>query len=420
MPRIEHIEITPVAFREPPLLAQSGLHQPYALRTIIEMYLEGGVVGLGESYGDTAIIDLLRATAPRLIGQDVTDITRIHHETRLAARDLGEAHLAAGTRSPVMHLDLRARSGLEVAAFDAFGRITGKRICDLLGGPVRDRVPFSAYLFYKFAHHIGFEDDADDWGEIMTPEQMVEEARRMMEVFGFKSLKLKGGVFEPERDLETLDALSRAFPGVPLRIDPNCNWTVETTKRLLKHFEGKLEYLEDPCDTISGMAEVQAATDIPLATNMCVTQMEHLPEAIRLGAVRVILADHHYWGGLRTSMHLAEFCRTWDIGISMHSNSHLGISLMAMAHLGAAIDTPLHDCDTHYSWQTRDLVENGMIRFDDGAIVVPEGPGLGVEIDRATLREMADTYASAAIPYRDDPSEMRKHWPDFTPERSKY
>ena len=70
---------------------------------------------------------------------------------------------------------------------------------DLLGGAVREAVPFSAYLFYKLGRHkFAPEIPADDWGEVLTPEAVVEEAKRMVAEYGFTSLKLKGGVLGPE------------------------------------------------------------------------------------------------------------------------------------------------------------------------------------------------------------------------------
>ena len=84
------------------------------------------------------------------------------------------------------------------------------------------------------------------------------------------------------------------------------------------------------------MAAVSARTDVPLATNMCVIAMEHLPPAIAQDAVQVVLSDHHLWGGLRKSALLGGITEVWGLGLSMHSNSHLGVSLAAMVHLAAA------------------------------------------------------------------------------------
>lgn len=415
MPRIEHITITPIAFREPPLLAASGIHQPWAIRCIIEMHVEGGIVGLGESYGDRTTLMGLEVAAKRLIGHDATNLNRIARASSEAATEIDPLLAIRGTSMPTPHaeLELRLAGGIEVAALDAWGKSTGMRLCDILGGQVREKVPYAAYLFYRFGHHIGFENEEDEWGEALTPEAVVEQAGQMIEKFGFQSMKLKGGVFAPEVDVETLNALSEAFPGIPLRVDPNTNWSEETTEALIPLLLGKLEYLEDPVAGMDAMARIQAKSDIPLSTNMCVTRLEHLPEAISKNVVKVILADHHSWGGVSKTMHLAQCCTTWGIGLSMHSNSHLGISLAAMTHIGAAIPGPIYSFDTHYCWEKEDVIEGGLIEFEDGSLGVPEGPGLGVAIDQDMLKRMAKNYANLEFEYRDDASEMLKYWPDW-------
>ncbi len=129
---------------------------------------------------------------------------------------------------------------------------------------------------------------------------------------------------------------------------------------------GVMEYLEDPTPGIDGMAAVSAGTDVPLATNMCVIAMEHLPPAIASDAVQIVLSDHHLWGGLRRSQLLAGIAETWGLGLSMHSNSHLGVSLAAMTHLAAASPTLTYACDTHYPWKTQDLIKPGVLSFEGG------------------------------------------------------
>ena len=110
---------------------------------------------------------------------------------------------------------------------------------------------------------------------------------------------------------------------------------------------------------------------------MYVVHTSQLPPNIAQDAFRVILSDHHYWGGLKASRDLARICEIWGLGLSMHSNSHLGISLAAMTHLAAATPNLTYDCDTHSPWQTDEVIEGGKKIFTDGALTVPEGPGLG-------------------------------------------
>ena len=416
---IAAIRVTPIAFRDPPLLNVAGVHEPFALRSIIEVDLEGGLTGLGESYGEPETLEDLNAIAPSLAGLDPFDLNGLARAVY--------AHVSPGD-DPAQPFrpegDKRRASALaafEVAFLDLQGQITGRPVYEILGGKARDAVPFSAYLFDKFARH---QDDpgypADDWGEALTHQQIVGQAARMIREFGFGSLKLKGGVFAPEFEIETLRQLKAAFPDYPLRIDPNGGWSVETTKRVMPQLEGLLEYLEDPAPHLAGMGEAAAFAKMPLATNMVTIAFGHIAESIRLGAVQVILSDHHYWGGLRASQQLAHLGRVFGLGISMHSNSHLGISLAAMTHLGVTIPNLAYACDTHYPWQADEVIAGGKLRFEGGALKPPDGPGLGVTLDRLALARLRQNYLDCGIRKRDDAAEMRKYQPDFNPARPRF
>ena len=410
---ITAVRVTPIAFRDPPLLNVVGVHQPFALRSIVEVETGDGLVGLGETYGDTAMREGLAAVAPHLVGLDPFDLAglRATIDRHLAAGADGGLSVAPGTSR--RNLPVKVEAAFEVAFLDLQGQLLGRPLVDLLGGAVRDRVPYSAYLFYKFARHrTDTEDDA--WGAALDPEGIVAQARRMVDRHGFASIKLKAGVFDPEAEAEALRALAAAFPGAPLRIDPNGGWSVASSLRMAAQLADVLEYLEDPAPGLDGMAEVARQVDLPLATNMVVTGFEHLPEAIRLGSARVILADHHYWGGLRATQHLATICRTWGLGMSMHSNSHLGISLAAMTHVAAAIPNLTYACDTHYPWQEDEVIEGGKLAFEGGALRVPTDPGLGVRLDRDALARLHETYLACGIRDRDDVGEMRAYRPDWT------
>ncbi len=291
-------------------------------------------------------------------------------------------------------------------------------VSDLLGGAVRERVPFSGYLFYKWAGHPGFADDA--WGEALTPEGIVAQAHRMVDGWGFGSLKLKGGVLHPDEECDAIEALRDAFPDLPLRLDPNGAWTPATSLEVASRLAGVVEYLEDPTPGIAGMAEVAAGTDVPLATNMCVIAMEHLPPAIAQDAVQVVLSDHHLWGGLRKSALLGGITDVWGMGLSMHSNSHLGVSLAAMVHLAAATPNLTYACDTHYPWKTQDVVADGVLSFSDGSVAVPTGPGLGVDLDRDRLGELHELYLSCGVRRREDTVYMRSIQPDFEVNTSRW
>jgi glucarate dehydratase len=420
--RIAEVRVTPIAFRDPPLLNVAGVHEPWALRSIIEVETTDGRIGLGESYGDLQTLANLQRVAPLLAGLDVFDTNALIRTVYASVS--GDPDPAAPFPPQGDKARASALAAFEVAFLDLQAQQLERPLYQLLGGAVRPALPFSAYLFYKFARHHGWDhDDADDWGEVLTPAQMVGEAQRMVTRYGFGSIKLKGGVFAPEVEIEALLALRAAFPGMPLRIDPNGGWTVETTRRVLPALaaDGLLEYLEDPVSTLQEMGEVATfAKGMPLATNMVTIAFGHIPETVRLGAVQVILSDHHYWGGLRATQQLAAIGRTFGIGISMHSNSHLGISLAAMTHVGVTIPNLRYACDTHYPWQVDEVITGGKLQIQGGQLAPPTGHGLGVTLDRTQLARLHRNYIDCGIRVRDDAKEMRKHQPDFDDRRPRF
>lgn len=405
--RIAEVRLTPLAIPDKPLLNCKGVHQPHALRTIIELICDDGTVGLGESYGSVKALNGLRQAAPALVGLDPFHLHDLHARV-LAAIPEGGGINAKSAVADHKVTDV-VLSAFEVPCMDIQGKLLGRPVSDLLGGAVRDTVSFSAYLFFKFAAHIG--QPADAWGEVLTPDQMVEQARRFVALHGFKSLKLKGGVLHPDLEIETMLKLREAFPHHPLRIDPNGGWTVETAKYIAHKLEGVIEYLEDPVIGMDAMAEVAASTSIPLATNMVVLEFDQIAEAYRKKAVKIVLSDHHYWGGMRAAMQLGKVCQVLDLGVSMHSNSHLGITLAAMAHVASATPHLSYDCDTHYPWTGIDILEGELFAFRDGALAVPKGPGLGVTLDRAKLDTLAALYQPGAE--RDDTAYMKQFDPGY-------
>jgi glucarate dehydratase len=242
----------------------------------------------------------------------------------------------------------------------------------------------------------------------------------MMAEYGFRDVKLKAGVLDPDIEIETIRQLRASLgPDIPLRLDPNCAWSVQTSIGVGRSLVGELSgggYLEDPTAGLSAMAEVRRrllaeSIATPLASNVAVTSFADIPESVRSDAVQIILCDPHYWGGVQQVQHLGKVCRTFGLGLSMHSNSHLGVSLMAMAHAAAATPHLSYACDTHYPWQSErdEVLAGGRIRFENGTVRIPDRPGLGVDLDYDQLARGRERYATCAYRNRDDAAEMRKH-----------
>lgn len=422
MSQIKEIVITPIAIVDPPLLNAAGLHAPYALRTIVEIVTDEGTLGISEIPGTREIDEALAEARTLLIGKDVFQLNDIRRTlvAHFGQDTAAERGVAPWDQRKMVHIF----SAVEVACLDIIGKILNRPVVDLLGGRMRDRVPFSAYLFYKYEGAggelaFGTNPTATGWDaarqkSALNPTEIVAQARAMYQEFGFQSIKLKGGVFEPRQEVDAILALREAFgPEVPLRIDPNALWKVETAIEYGKEMEGVLEYLEDPVRGQENMAAVRKALKTPLATNMCTTSFEDIPRSIELGSEDIILSDHHFWGGLRSSMTLSGLYATFGRGLSMHSNSHLGISLAAMVHLGAALPEVPYALDTYYPWQSDEVIVGGRMKFIDGAVEVPSGPGLGVGLDREALARLHQNYLKCGLTKRDDLVEMRKKVPDW-------
>ena len=422
--RISEIRLHPIAIADAPLRSSYGRHAPYALRTIVEIKTTDGITGVSETYGGDGPLAALEAVKPRVLGMDPFRLMGLWRElvtdAKTASGDRSQTYLVPGENPLDQHT--RTFAAIEAALLDIIGKAVRKPVCEVVGGRVRDLVPFSAYLFYKHAGGGGLGDDArpDEWGECLDPESMVRQARKMVSEYGFREIKLKGGVLDPNQEIATIKALRREFGAeYPLRIDPNCAWSVDTSVRVGRELKEELSdggYLEDPTATLEGMAEVRRklrneAIEMPNASNVAVTHFAQVVEAARLDAVQVVLSDPHYWGGIRALQRLSDLCETLGLGVSMHSNNHLGISLMTMAHAAAASPHILYACDTHYPWQTEkdEVIVGGRVEFENGCVRITDRLGLGVDLDYDQLERLKERYSKLPYRKRDDEAEMRQH-----------
>jgi glucarate dehydratase len=300
-------------------------------------------------------------------------------------------------------------AALEFACLDILGQAWGVPVSEILGGRLRDRVPFASYCFFRYPN------PATGVGEVRTIDQLVEQARVLKARFGFTSHKLKAGVFPPDYELEAYRALAASLPGDSLRIDPNGVWSTEQAIRFGQAIEDiRNDYFEDPVYGLNGMRRVREMVRIPVATNTVVVNFEQLAANVLDTAVDVILLDTTFWGGIRACVKAAAVCETFQLGVAVHSSGELGIQLATMLHLGAVLPNLSFAADAHYHHLTGDIIEGGLMRYEGGAIRVPDGPGLGVRLDREKLREYNELYRRlGGYPYDQDPG--RPGWTPILP-----
>jgi len=347
---------------EAPLRYAFGSH-PGFTRIIIEITTDEGITGFGECYGGASRAGQLAEMKPLLIGEDPMQLERLRWK------------LAAPT-SLKLFGHVLGFAGIEFALLDIQGKALNKPVCDLLGGKLRDEVPFSAYLFYRYANESGD-------GEISNAEQMVAFARDVVGRHGFTTLKYKNGVFPPDEEIETFIALREAFPRHRIRLDPNAAWTVTTAVRVARELhDHDVEYLEDPVWGFRAMQRVNAkAPWVTLASNMTVFAFEDLAPAITSDVLDVVLLDPHWYGGMQRARLAGHICDAMGVDLGMHSGAEFGISQAATLHLAASLPSLTMAPDSHYHHLTDDIITGGKLEYRNGAMRVPAGPGLGVEID---------------------------------------
>src|SRR4051794_1587037 len=231
---IKEVKLHPIAIADPPLRSSYGLHASFALRTIVEVVSTDGLTGVSETYGGDAPVAALERARAQIVGTDPFQLTRLSRKIAAGAvavagsGDRTQTYLVPG-ENPLDQAS-RTYAALEIACLDLIGRAVGKPVCDVLGGRARDEVAFSAYLFYKHGGGGGVGDDAreDEYGQVLSPAAAVRETKQMMAQYGFREIKLKGGVLDPDTEVATIRALRQEFGAeFPLRIDPNCAWSVD-------------------------------------------------------------------------------------------------------------------------------------------------------------------------------------------------
>ena len=381
---------------EAPLRHANGCHWGRFVRTIVEIETDDGRVGLGEmgGGGESAIATVLALKAS-LVGRDPARIEDMRF-------------LLANPTASLYNNRTQVVAALEFACLDLLGQAWGVPVCDILGGRVRDRVPFASYLFFRYAN-------PDGTGTVRTADQLIAQARDLKSRYGFRSHKLKGGVFPLGYDLACYRQLAAAFPGDSFRFDPNAVWSTEQAIRFGRAIEDlNNDYLEDPVFGLAGMRHARERLRIPLATNTVVVNFEQLAANVLDRAVDVILLDTTFWGGIRPCVKAAGVCETFQLGVAVHSSGELGIQLATMLHLGAVVPNLSFAADAHYHHVVDDIIEGGKFEYVDGAIRVPDGPGLGVRLDRGKLAQYAELYRELGnYAYDQDPA--RPGWAPLVP-----
>ena len=382
---------------EAPLRHANGCHLGRFVRTIVEVETDEGLIGLGEMGGGGESAEAaFRALKNYLVGHDPARLEELRF-------------LICNPTASLYNNRTQMFAAIEFACLDILGQKWGVPVSEILGGRLRERVPFASYLFFCYAN------TQSKTGEVRTIEQLVESAKSLKSRYGFTSHKLKGGVFPPEYELECYRALAAALPGDRFRFDPNGVWSTETAIWFGQQIEDlRNDYLEDPVFGMNGMRRVREKVRMPLATNTVVVNFEQLAANVLNTALDVVLLDTTFWGGMRACVKAAGVCETFQLGVAVHSSGELGIQLATMLHLGAVIPNLSFAADAHYHHLTDDIIAGGKLKYENGSIAVPSSPGLGVKLDRDKVAEYRELYRRlGSYAYDQDP--LRPGWTPTIP-----
>lgn len=427
-PVVTGMRVVPVAGRDSMLLNLSGAHAPFFTRNLVFLKDNTGNMGVGEVPGGEKIRRVLEESRALVEGRSIAAYREVLNAVR--ERFAGEDTSGRGMQTFDQRTTIHAITAIETPMLDLLGQFLGLPVCDLLGeGRQRSSVDVLGYLFFigdRRTCDLPYRTEVkekDQWfrlrnEEAVTTDTVLRLALAAQARYGFRDFKLKGGVFEGTKEIETVTALAESFPDARITLDPNGAWSLEEAVRLCCGKQNVLAYAEDPCGAENGfsgreiLAEFRRATGLPTATNMVATDWRELKHAIQLHAVDIPLADPHFWT-MAGSVRVAQLCREWGLTWGSHSNNHFDVSLAMFTHVAAAAPGKVTAIDTHWIWQDGQRLTREPLQIKDGKISVPERPGLGVEIDLEQVERAHALYNEVGLGARDDARAMQSLIPGW-------
>ncbi|MEX2586574.1 MAG: mandelate racemase/muconate lactonizing enzyme family protein [Actinomycetota bacterium] len=366
--KITGIRTTPVAvpFTGHELWAFGGRRGLISI--VVEIDTDEGVVGLGEApaYPSADIVlAVFDSLGGLVIGEDPLRIERVVRKIDA----VGTWHHVRAT-SPAI-------AAVEMACWDILGKLSGQPLVNLLGGRIRDAVPYIWYVVRD------------------TPESVKASARAGVEQ-GFETLYVKVGWGDPKADIEVVEAVREgAGPGPRIRIDANEAWTTAATLRIVSELEHlDLEFVEQPVSgrNLTEMAYLRSRLGIPLLANEATWTQQDVLAAVKTGAADAISVDNQMDGGLLNMKRSAGIAEAGGFPVVKHSLGELGIATMAAAHAIASTANFVYANQSYVALLADDVLEGGPLTYRSGRLRIPDGPGLGVALDADKLAEHAERY----------------------------
>jgi D-galactarolactone cycloisomerase len=364
---------------------EAPLSQPFAYsrawydtRTamLVEIETDTGLVGWGECYGPARITEaVVKSVASWLIGEDPLRTDFLWQMIYARLRDHGQKGVV-----------IQGLSGIDIALWDIKGKHFGVPVYQLLGGPLRTCV--QAYATGLYRRRSG------------DPLQYLAEEAEGYVAQGFKAVKLKVG-FGVEEDAAVTHAVRKAIgPRVALMVDANHAYDSVAAIRLGRMIEGyDIGWFEEPVppEDVVGYRAVKAALSIPIAGGECEFTRFGFRELLVSRAVDIVQPDTCAAGGLSECKKIADMAEAfgvrynphvWGTGIAMAASLQLLAVLPTHTPTSLAPAEPMLEFD-RTEHPIRQAVLTSPIEHSGGVVSVPDGPGLGIEINRDAIASFA-------------------------------
>lgn len=381
--KITNIKVTHVNVPfDAPFWWTAGLYAG-ASKSIIEVDTDEGIVGLGEApwwhFGEVIKSDI----TPALIGADPLDLADCE------SRCVPPYQITANTGESASSV---AYGAVEIALWDIRAKYFDLPLYQLLGGAVRKDIPFSEYFSFR-------PKNGDAGGE-MTPEAIVDYCLRMQAEHGSTIFEGKLILGDPELEIKTVRLLRDALgEKAQIRLDSNMQYSLTTARWLLRELEPyNIRNYEDPVATFEEMAALRQHSIIPFSTHI-----PDLKRAVALGAPDYFVCNFAALGGVSKTLKFIAACEEMGKGFWCYSND-LGIMTAAYLHVSAATPHITEASQSLFRWQIGDVIKGGPFKQTNDTVRVPEGLGLGVELDQTAMCRWAKHFEdNGPINHFEDP-----------------
>lgn len=341
-------------------------------QTIIEVVTEEGLIGLGEAPGAGSAGVIANNYLPRLKGRDALDIQGCEQVCLPAWR---------GAHSNNDYASIRAFGGVEMALWDLRGKLWDQPLYTLLGGAFRKRIPFADYFAFRM--------ECDGKGGESTPEEVADYCLALKENHGSYIFEGKMSNRDPKKGLALVRCLREALGDeAVLRVDSNRAYSLAAALRLAPALEElSVANWEDPVCTFEEMARLRMKCAIPFSTHNI-----DIPRALDLGAPDAFVTDVSVHGGLGRMKNFIAACEAVGLDFWPYSGDS-GVGMAAYLHICAASPWVHHPGQSLLRMQKGDVIKGGPFLTHGSLVAVPEGPGLGVELDPEGLPEAKRHFA---------------------------